>query len=235
VAAYQSPFHAPSGPPVRMHRTPWMLIIAAVVLLTVVSAAFGTALAFVANRGSQNAPSAGIADLPSPTPGLTPSPVASPTEHPGATGLVSNDGFTVNLPSGWTVDSQDNETMTLLDPNGEGAVTLASGVSLPTQTAQQNKDTIVSQLQGKYPDLRECPNTSPINGTLGGVSGIAFTLCFTLTEGSNSMPAASAMFVGANSSGTVYYLAMVLTVQSNLASYEAAARPLLASVHWKLS
>jgi hypothetical protein len=232
---YQSPYYAPTGPPVPVNRTPWMLIIAGVVALTLVMGGVGTALALMANHGSQNQSGGGIADVPSPTPGVTPSPVASPTAPISATGLVSNDGFSVNLPSGWTVDSKDNESMTLTDPNGEGAVTIASGVSIPTQTAQQNKDAIVGALQAKYPDTRECPNTSPTGGTFNGVSGISFTLCFTLTEGSNSAPAAAAMFVGANKSGTVFYVAIVLTVQDHLQSYIATCRPLLASVQWKLS
>jgi hypothetical protein len=212
-----------------------MLIIAGAVALILVLTGVGTVLALGGSHGSQSSVGGAIADVPSPTPGLTPSPVASPTTPISATGLVSNDGFSVNLPSGWTVESKDSETMTISDPNGQGAVTLGSGVSIPTQTAQQNKDSIVSALQAKYPDARECPNTTPTAGTFGGVSGISFTLCFTLTEASNSAPAGAAMFVGANKSGTVYYLAMVITVQDNLASFEAAAKPLLASVQWKLS
>jgi len=231
---YQSPYYAPSGAPVPVHRTPWMLIIAGVLAATVLMAGIGTALALLGNRGTQTSSSTGLADIPTPTPGLTPSPVASPTTT-AQTGLQSNDGFTVNLQSGWSVDSRDNETMVLTDPNGGGSVTVSSGLSIPTQTAHNNKDTVDGELKSKYPDTRECPNTSPAGGTLNGVPGISWTLCFTLTSGANSVPAAASVFAGANSGGTIYYLVMVLTTESNLNSYVAAAKPVVSSVHWKLS
>lgn len=232
--AYQSPYYAPSGAPIAVHRTPWLLIIAGVLVATVLMAGAGTALALLGNRGTQTPSNSGIADIPSPTPGLTSSPVASaPTTT--QTGLQSNDGFTLNVPSGWSVDSKDNESMVLTDPSGEGSVTVSSGVSIPTQTAQNNKDTVDSALRSKYPDTRECPNTSPGNGTLSGVPGISWTLCFTLTSGANSVPAAASVFAGANKSGSVYYLVMVLTTESNLNAYVSAAKPVLSSVNWKLS
>ena len=230
----QSPYYAPSGAPIPVHRTPWMLIIAAVLVATVLAAGMGAALALLGNRGTQTSSSSTLGEVPSPTPGLTPSPVASATTTT-QTGLQSNDGFTLNVPSGWSVDSKDSETMVLTDPNGEGSVTVSSGVSIPTQTAQNNKDTVDSSLKSKYPDTRECPNTSPTNGTLNGVPGISWTLCFTLTSGANSVPAAASVFAGANSGGSVYYLVMVLTTQSNLTAYVSAAKPVVSSVHWKLS
>lgn len=230
---YQSPYYAPSGASVPVHRTPWMLIIAVVLAATVLMAGIGTALALLGHRETQTSNS-GFADIPSPTPGLTPSPVASATTTT-QTGLQSNDGFTINVPGGWSIDSKDNETMVLTDPNGDGSVTVSSGASIPTQTAQNNKDTVDSSLKSKYPDTRECPNTSPAGGTLNGVTGISWTLCFTLTSGANSVPAAASVFAGANSSGSVYYLVMVLTTESNLRAYVTTAKPVISSVHWKLS
>jgi hypothetical protein len=70
---------------------------------------------------------------------------------------------------------------------------------------------------------------------LNGVPGISWTLCFTLTSGANSVPAAASVFSGANSGGSVYYLVMVLTTESNLNGYVTAAKPVVSSVHWKLS
>ena len=234
---YQTPYYTPGAPPIRVHRTPWALIVAGILVLTVLMAGAGTALALIGNHGGQTGSSGvGISEVPSPTPGLTPSPVASPTAGATAeTGLQSNDGFTINLPSGWSVDTKDNETMVLTDPNGEGSVTVSSGASIPTQTAQNNKDTVDTTLKSKYPDTRECPNTSPANGTFNGVSGISWTLCFTLTSGANSVPAAASMFAGANANGSVYYLVMVLTADGNLNGYLNTAKPVIQTVHWKLS
>jgi hypothetical protein len=234
-AAYASPYYMPSGAAVPVHRTPWTLIIAGVVALTVLMAGFGTALAIVANRGAPNTSGTGIGDVPtSPTPGVTPSPVASPTPSSSTTG-TSNDGFTLTVPSGWTVDSKTNESMVLTDSNGEGSVTIASGSSIPPQTAQQNKDTVDSALKTSYPDTRDCPGTKATATTFNGASGISWTLCFTITQGANSVPAAASVFAGANSGGGVYYIVMVLTSQNNLQSYVNASRPLVQSIHWKLS
>lgn len=234
---YQTPYYTPGAAPVQVHRTPWALIIAGVLVLTVLMAGAGTALAIIGNHSGQTSTSGvGITDVPSPTPGLSPSPVASPTATATTqTGLQSNDGFTINVPSGWSIDTKDGETMVLTDPNGEGSVTVSSGASIPAQTAQNNKDTVDNALKSKYPDTRECPNTSPANTTFNGVSGISWTLCFTLTSGANSVPAAASMFAGANASGSVYYLVMVLTADGNLDGYLKTAKPVIQTVHWKLS
>lgn len=235
-AGYQTPYYMPQGgAPVPLHRTPWTLIIAVVVALIVLMAGGGTALAILGNRGSTNTPGGGIADLPSPTPATSPSPVASPTSTSTGPKTESNDSLTVTVPSGWTVDNKDPESITLLDPNSDGTVTVASGPSIPPQTGQNNKDTIDSQLKSQYPDTRECPNTSPSTATFNGASGIAWTLCFTITSGANSIPAAASLFAGANSSGSVYYVVMVLTSQSNLQNLLNVSKPVLQSVHWKLS
>lgn len=232
-SGYQSPYYAPSGPTAPVHRTPWMAIVAGVVALTLVMAGIGTALALIGNHSSQASNNSLGEAVPSPTPGVSPSPVASPTTV-ASTGLESNDGFSLTLPSGWSIDSKDGESMILTDPNSEGSLTIASGVSLPTQSAQQNVNTLVSTFKSKFPDTREC-GASPSNGAFNGVNGISFTLCFTLTSGASSIPAAGAFFAGANASGTVYYLAMLITTQDNLQSYVATCRPVLQSVHWKLS
>jgi hypothetical protein len=235
-AGYQTPYYVPpGGAGVPVHRTPWTLIIAVVVALIVLMAGGGTALAILGNRGSTNTTGGGIADIPSPTPASSPSPVASPTSTSTGPKTESNDSLTVAVPSGWTVENKDPESITLLDPNSDGTVTVASGPSIPPQTGQNNKDTIDSQLKSQYPDTRECPNTSPSTGTFNGASGIAWDLCFTITSGANSIPAAASLFAGANSSGSVYYVVMVLTSQSNLQNLLSVSKPVLQSVHWKLS
>jgi hypothetical protein len=235
-SGYQSPYYAPTGAAVRVHRAPLMLIIAGVVALVVLMAGFGTAFAVLANRNGSSGSNAGIGDVPSPTPASSVSPVASPTSTPtyGAT-TASNNGLSVPVPAGWAVASKDNESIVLSDPNGEGSVSLGSGPSVPVQTAQENKNTIDSYLKKTYPDARACPNTSAKNTVFNGASGISWTTCFTLTSGSSAVPAAASIFAGANSSGNVYYVVMVLTRQDNLQSYLNAAKPVLQGVQWKLT
>jgi hypothetical protein len=140
----------------------------------------------------------------------------------------------VPIPSGWSVAATDSESVTLADPNGNAFVTVASGRSAPVQTSQQNKDQVDQGLKGKYPDTKPCPNTSTTSGTLNGVKGLFWTLCFTLTSGSRSAPAAAALFVGANGDGSVYYAVMELATQDNLQHLLAEAKPILQGIQWKL-
>src|SRR5713226_10782514 len=82
---YQSPYYAPAAgvfqPPV--HRTPWVLIIAAVVVLLVIMAGCGTALAFLHARDQTSSDV-----LPSPSPAGTPSPIQ--TTSPSAGGAATS-------------------------------------------------------------------------------------------------------------------------------------------------
>jgi hypothetical protein len=229
---YQSPYYAPSavGPQPPVHRTPWMLIISAIVVLVLLMAGCGTAIAVLSNRGGGPGGSAGI--LPSPSPAGTPTPTTAPTAG-GPT--ASNNGLTISLPRGWTVVNKDNESITITNPNGDGSLTVGSGASSPSQTAQQNKDTIDKFFQGKYPDTKSCPGSKATAGSLNGRSGISWALCFTLSSGSQSIPADASLFVGANSNGSVYYLAFLLTSRSNIKNFTAEAGPILKSIQWKLS
>jgi hypothetical protein len=211
-----------------------MVILAAVVALVVIMAGVGTLIAVLGNRNSPSN-NGSVADLASPSPEASPSPVGSPVPTPTSSATQSNDGVSVTLPAGWTVADQDSETLVLTDPNSEGEITIASGASVPAQTAQDNKTSIDQGLKGKYPDTRNCPGTTTSSATFNGAKGIAWTLCLTLTDGTHSVPAAASVFTGANSSGSVYYVVIVLTQQDDLSHYLSVAKPVLASVHWKLT
>lgn len=234
-AGYQSPYYAPSavGPQPPVHRTPWILIISAIVVLVVLMAGCGTAIAVFSNRASGQGNSPGL--LPSPSPAGTPSPVASPSPVSTKGGTASNKGETFILPTGWTVQSQDDETILITNPNGDGSVTVGSGASSPAQTAQQNKDTIDKFFLGKYPDTKTCAGTKTTTGTLNGAAGIFWELCFTLSSGGQSVQAEAPLFAGANSSGSVYYIVLLLTSQANVQTFINDATPILQSIKWKLT
>jgi hypothetical protein len=230
--AYTSPYYSPSGafPQAPVHRTPWVLILAAIFALVVLMAGCGTAIALFNNR--QAAGSAGItSDVPSPTPGGSPSPIASPTTPTGPT--ASNVALTLPVPAGWAVDSKDNEQITLADPSGAGVMTVASAQTNPS-TAEQQRNSIDQEFTSKYPDTKPCPNTKTTTGSLNGPQGIFWTMCFTLTSGSQSFPAAASMFVGVNADGSVFYGVILLTRQDNLQNFLNEAAPILKGIQWKL-
>lgn len=238
---YQSPYYTPTGPGVQVHRTPWTVVVAGVVALVLVMAGAGTALALLGNHNknsggnstSSNATTGIGAGLASPSPGVTPSPIASPVSTSATT--ESNDGVTLTVPVGWTVQAKDTETIILIDPDSEGSLTVESGASSPAANALDNKKQIDDYFTSNYPDARACPNTTTANTTFNGVSGISWVLCFTVTVGSRSVAGAASLFVGANGSGSMYYLVMLVTQQNNLANYVGICKPVLDTIQWKLS
>jgi hypothetical protein len=230
--AYASPYYAPAAgfPQPAVHRTPWTLIIAGVVGLVVLMAGCGTAIALFNKAGYV---SGGItADVPSPTPAGSPSPIASPASLSGP--IASNDGVTISVPTGWVVDSKDTVQITLTDPSTSGVLTVASAQSNPTSTAEQQKNSVDSEFASKYPDTKACPNTKTTNGSLNGVKGIFWTLCFTLVSGSQSFPAAISAFVGVNNDGSTFYGLLLLARQDNLQNFATEAAPVVKSIQWKL-
>jgi zinc-ribbon domain len=231
--AYASPYYTPNAafPQAPVHRTPWVLILAAIFALIVLMAGCGTAIALL-NSGKASITGSITSDVPSPTPAGSPSPIASPSSLTGPSS--SNDGLTVPVPAGWVVDSKDNEQITLADPSGAGVMTIASATSNPTATAEQQKNSIDQEFMGKYPDTKLCPNTKTTTGSVNGPQGIFWTLCFTLTSGSQSFPAAASMFVGVNADGSVFYGVILLTRQDNLQGFLTEAAPILKGIQWKL-
>jgi len=230
---YQSPYYAPSAAAVQapVHRTPWLLIIGAVVVLLVVMAGGGTAFALLSGQPGPTG-GTGIAPVPSPSPAVSPSPIASPTTLAGPT--ASNDGETIPVPAGWAVDAKDNQSITLSDSSGTGSVTIGSGASNPSQTAQQNKDAVDKFFTGKYPDTKNCTNSQTTTGSLDGAPGIFWELCFTLVSGGQSFEAAAPIFAGANADGSIYYVVMLLTPSNDLQSFVNETAPILAGLQWKL-
>jgi hypothetical protein len=208
-----------------------VLILAAIFALIVLMAGCGTAIALL-NSGKASITGSITSDVPSPTPAGSPSPIASPSSLTGPTS--SNDGLTLPVPAGWVVDSKDNEQITLADPSGAGVMTVGSAASNPPETAQQQKDGVDQLFTGKYPDTKPCPGGKTTTGSLDGPQGIFWTLCFTLTSGSQSFPAATSMFVGTNASGSVYYAVILLTRQDNFQNFLNEAAPVLKGIQWKL-
>lgn len=233
--AYQTRYYAPAPGSVQapVHRVPMMLILSAVVVLVLVMAGIGTAIAIIGNRNNTQSNSGLAGALTSPSPAGSRSPVGSPVAPQGPT--ATNPGLTIPVPAGWTLANKDSESITLTDPDGTGAVTVGSGLSNPSQTAQQNKDSIDKFFAQKYPDTKSCPSSATTNGTLNGASGISWTLCFTLTSGGQTLAAASALFAGANSDGGVYYVVQLVTSQANLQSFVTASAPILTGIQWKLA
>src|SRR5229473_1066459 len=227
---YQSPYYAPGagGYQAPVHRTPWVLIVSAVVVLIVVMAGCGTAYAFLNARNQTSA--GGV--LPSPSPAGTPSPIqtASP---PAGSSTTSTSAESVTVPPGWAATTSD-VTITVTNPTGDASVVISSGADNPPLTAQQIKDELDKQLTAKFPDTRTCAGTNTTNGSIGGVSGIWWQPCLTVTSGGQSFPAEFSLWTGANSSGSIGYGVILFAQQSRMSAFMNEAKPVLASIQWKL-
>jgi hypothetical protein len=232
-AAYASPYYAPATamPQAPVHRTPWVLIIGAVVALIVIMAGCGTAIALLGGKATLTG---GISpDVPSPSPAGSPSPVASPVALTGPT--ATNPVVTVSVPAGWAVAAKDNESITLSDPNGLGFISFASGAQNPHMTAQQQKAGADAAIKAKYPDTVECGGVRPTTGSLGGKQGIFWNLCFTLVSGGRSLPAEASLFVATNADGSTWYAVEMVTAQTYMQNLTTESAPILKSVQWKLT
>jgi len=233
-AQLQAPFYAPASASTMqpgLHRTPWMLIVGIVIVLVIVMTGIGTVLAMGLSRSSTSTANT-LSELSSPSPAITPS--ALPSGSPSAPPPVVAQNVTVPVPDGWTVADSSNEEISLLSPKSDGSVTIASGVQSPPQNAQQNKDTVDAFFKEQFPDAKDCPGGKTATGSLNGVNGITWELCFTLTSGAQSAPAAALFFVGANADGTVYYMTYLLTLASNMPNFQKEAAPVLKGIVWNL-
>jgi hypothetical protein len=132
------------------------------------------------------------------------------------------------------VQTKDDQTITITNPNGDGSVSIGSGASSPSQTAQDNKATVDKFFRDKYPDTKNCTGSKTTTGSLNGASGIFWELCFTLSGGGQSIQAGAPLFAGANADGSVYYVVLMLTSQSNMKTFISDSAPVLASIHWNL-
>lgn len=218
-----------------VHRTPWVMILAVVVVLVLVMAGVGTVLA-VGLSHSNNNQGTTLSELSSPSPAATSSahPTSVPSALPTPSGpeKESNAGVTITVPDGWSVAASDSESITLTGPNSDGSITIASGSSTPPQTTQQNVSTVDAFFKQQYPDTRACGKTT--TGTLNGVTGASWELCFTITGGGQSAPAAALLFVGANSDGSVYYAMYMLALASNIQNFAKEAAPVVKGIVWNL-
>jgi hypothetical protein len=213
-----------------VHRTPWMIIIAAVVGLIVVMAGCGTAIALLTSK--VNITGGITPDIPSPSPAGSATPLPSPSPIAGAT-LASNDYETVPVPPGWKVTHKDTQVISLLDPTGIGSFVVASGPLGATSTAQAGKDAIDKTYQTKFPGAQNCAGSRATNGTLNGAPGIFWTLCYTVVQSGNAYPAASALFAGVNSNGTIAYLLEMATMAGNMESFRVETKPIVQRIVWK--
>lgn len=230
--SYESPYYTPAAGMAqpRVHRTPWVLIVSAVVGLVLVMGACGTAFALLNNRNGT--PTTAV-DLPSPTPAGSPTPIPSKSPLPSGPSTASTPAISVTVPAGWTATTGDTDIL-VTSPAGDGVVWLDSGNFSPPTTAQQIKDKLDQSLAAEYPDTKTCPNTKTSNGSVGGVSGIWWQVCFTVAQGGQSFAGEMTEFAATNSGGVVGYFIQVFTLASRMSTFFNDAKPVLASVQWKL-
>ena len=235
--AYQTPFYAPAPgyAPAPVHRTPWMVIIGVVAALVLVMAGVGTVLAVGLSHSTGNQAASTVGELSSPSPAGPPSPIPTPSVQASASTASSSDGtVTVPVPDGWSVQSTDGDTVGLLDPDSTGAIEVSSGTVSPPTTALQAKGEVDAVFKQQFPDTKPCAGSKTTNASIGGVTGIEWQLCFTVTSGAQAMPFAALMFVATNGAGTTGYAVEIIAPAGNFATVVNESAPILKGIVWHL-
>src|SRR5207302_138612 len=142
----------------------------------------------------QSAPPPVAGPPPSAPPAGTPSPVGQQTPSKGGANAASTSSVSATVPPGWVATTKD-PVLQVTNPAGTGTIVMSSG-SQTAQSAQQMKDAADQSLINQFPDIKACPNTKTTSGSVGGVSGIWWELCFTSTSGGQSFAGAMTIFVG---------------------------------------
>ena len=235
--AYQTPFYSPQPgyAPAPVHRTPWLAIIGVVVALVVVMAGVGTVLAVGLSRSTGNQAANSVGELPSPSPAGSPSPIPTPSiQASTGTASSSNGTVTVPVPDGWSVQSTDADSVALLDPNSTGAIEVSSGSVSPPTTALQAKNEVDAGFKQQFPDTKPCAGSKTSNASIGGVTGIEWQLCFTVTSGAQAEPFGALLFVATNGAGTTGYGVEIIAPAGNLSAAVAESAPILKGIVWHL-
>lgn len=236
--AYQTPYYTPqpgyAPPPV--HRTPMLAIVGVVVALVLVMAGVGTVIAVGLSRSSNNQAGVNTAgELSSPSPAGSPSPIPTPSVQAAASTASSSGGtVTVPVPDGWSVQSTDADSVSMLDPDSTGAIEISSGSVSPPTTAVQAKAQVDAGFKQQFPDTKPCAGTGTSNASIGGVTGIEWQLCFTVTSGAQAVPFGALLFVATNGAGTVGYAVAIIAPAGNLSAAVTESAPILKGIIWHL-
>jgi hypothetical protein len=139
------------------------------------------------------------------TPVVQPTAAQAQPTAPGTGRTVSTGTFSVQVPAGWQVANQSQTELLLQNPSAApNQLDIGAGqVNSPT-SARALLLTILSGLQQKYPDAKQCG--TPASGTLSGVSGTQTDYCITFTPQSGAaVSAVEIPWAGTNASGTIAY------------------------------
>ena len=152
-------------------------------------------------------------------------PAAQPTAATQPSGptsggqTFSSTTFSVFVPSGWQVGNEtttpsQNEIL-LQDPStAPNGLDIFAGQSSAQTDGGTVLQSVITNLQQKFPDATQCGSTVPI--TFGGVAGTLMPICYTITPQSGSaVSVAELAWAATDASGSNVYFVGQTAAQNN--------------------
>ncbi len=159
-------------------------------------------------------------------------PTAAPVATQANAGqTVSTNTFSIQLPSGWQVAQQSSNEMLLTDTQTQpNSMDIGHDQSSSAQSAEGILQSILTNLQQRYPDAAQCTDAS--QGTVAGVTGTHIKICYTFTpQGGAAFPAVSYAWAATDASGESVYMLQATAASSNTTFWNRAS-DLVSYLQW---
>ncbi len=171
---------------------------------------------------------------PSPNPTQPPNP--SPTQPAGGQ-VLTTQGFSIDVLSGWSVSQQQSNSALLAHASGSGTnglLYVGAGQSSSPTTAQTILQNTLTTLQQQYPDAKQCGDLAQF--AVANIPGTAMPVCFTLTpQGGASFQALSVNWAATNSAGTTIYTLQEMGAENPPDFFNNDVPPIVKTVNWTVS
>jgi len=153
-------------------------------------------------------------------------PATQPSGPTGAGQIFSSTTFSVFVPSEWQVGNEtttpsENEVV-LQDPStAPNGLDIFAGQNTAQADAGTVLQSVIANLQQKFPDAKQCGSTVPI--TFGGVAGTLVPICYTITpQGGAAVSVAELAWAATDATGANVYFVGQTAAASNQAFFTHA-------------
>lgn len=167
-----------------------------------------------------------LASQPTSPPAQPGVPTTQPSGPTGAGQTFSTTTFSVFVPSEWQVGNEtttptENEVV-LQDPStAPNGLDIFAGQNTAQTDAGTVLQSVIANLQQKFPDAKQCGSTVPI--TFGGVAGTLVPICYTITpQGGAAVSVAELAWAATDATGANVYFVGQTAAASNQAFFTHA-------------
>lgn len=160
-------------------------------------------------------------------------PTQAPPPNPQPLGpTLTTQYFSVQAPSDWNVQQQNNEVL-MSDPHASpDEIDIAGGTSNSGPTDVQTVlNGLLQAMQQKSPDAAQCGQSQ--QATFGGKQGTLVPICFTFTPQSGAAVSAVALaWAAVGSDGSTIYVLEAMATKSQIQTLLSDATPVFHTLQW---